>query len=570
MKNDNVLLGDFLVKQCLITRDQLEEALNHQKQNQKLLGRSLVELGFIDENDIIKALGSQLGVQHVELKSIHVPFETIQVIPETVAKTYKLLPLYRTEETITVGMSNPLDLIAIDAVSRSTGLKVKPVVCMSEDIEEAIDYYYRSPNFDGHDDAHTVFNVPEETDFLNDPSTLFSEEEKVYRYSDEMSVSHLVHLFLVQSVHENASTIHLEPTESSLKIRFRINGDLKEYYNHSEKLRETIISTVKNLAYLDINRCDIPQIGSFYLRIDTKEIHFNVTSLPTVYGESIVLKVMRPHTMKTVKDLGVPANQYESFMDLINQTRGIVWFAGTIESGKTTSLYATLSELSGQNKDVVTFEREVYCPSDLFRQFQPTYQNETTPDKILEAIFRQDADVIAIDGFTSRIILDSVANMALKGQMIFSTLPSVTIAKALEFLAHQSNDPFLVADSSKGMMAQIMVKRICQNCKKEYKPTPAEVKRLTDVRLKSEIKFYAGSGCAECRGTGYNDRFPLFEFIMFDDTIRSLIIKKASSTRIQNYLQKIKYPNLFDEVLKKMSAGETTLHEALRVKQLVY
>ncbi|MFZ5515555.1 MAG: GspE/PulE family protein [Candidatus Zhuqueibacterota bacterium] len=569
MRKDNILLGEFLVKQGLINQDQLEQALNHQQRSGKLLGRNLVELGFINESDMIKALGSQLGVQHIDLKNIHVPLDTIQVVPETVAKTYKLLPLYRNEETITVGMSNPLDLIAIDAVSRSTGLKVKPVVCVSEEIDEAIDYYYRSPHFGGRSDESSLFGASDSVEYLNDPATLFSEDEKVFCYSDEMSVSHLVHLFLVQSVHENASTIHVAPAESSLKIRFRINGDLKEYYVHNEKLKETIIATLKNLAYMDINRCDIPQMGSFQLRIDSNDIHFLATSLPTVYGESMVLKIMRPLAGKQVDDLGIPTHIIKQFMALISQPSGIVWFTGTLESGKTTSLYATLSELSRRNKDIITFERDVFFPNDKFRQYQPTYRHEATPDKILDALFRQDADVIAIDGFSNAAIIDAISMMALKGKLVFATLPCASAAKSLEFLANQCENPFLIADSTRGIIAQALIKRVCPDCRNIYQPATEELAMLAEMPEIPNPKFYRGSGCATCRGTGYLNQFPIFEMVAADETIQSLILTKASPQKIYQYLQQIGNASLLNEAIRRMQAGETTLQEVIRIKQLV-
>ena len=570
MNHKNILLGDFLIKQGLITEKQLNEALQFQEENgNKLLGRSLIDLGFINENEIIKALGNQLGVQIVTLKNIHVPIETIQVLPEAIAKTYKLLPLHRSEETLTVGMANPLDLIAIDAVSKTTGLKVKPVVCRTEEINEAIDYYYRVPHFASDDNSNSLLNSDENLDYLVDPSSIFTEDDKVYRSSDDVSVSHLVHLLLVQAVHENALNIHLEPKPSGLLVRYRINNELKEYYNHSQELSDIIISTIKNLACLDVNRCDIPQMGSFNMRIKENDVHFQVASFPTIFGESLVVKILRSNSLRKINELGISKKQLNKVATLLSYASGLVWIAGPIDSGKTTTLYAALLSNNSSVKNILTYERELFRPFDKFCQFQAKYHNETTFSNVMDSIFKQDADIIALDDYYDSQMLDLAGKMALKGKLIYATLPMTSMARVISYLAQKSIDPYYIAETTRGIITQLLIKKICPKCKEQYNPSKNEIEKLKEIYNYSDEILFHGKGCSECRSTGYWERVAVFESLIFDDTIRELINLKATSAQINKYIYSGKNLPIMHETIKKMVSGETTLAEVFRVKQLL-
>lgn len=555
------LLGEFLLRQGLITPEQLKRALRYQKETGKLLGNCLVDLGYVNEKDIIKALSEQMGVQYVSLKNYRVDPETIKLVPENIARTHKLLPLFKVGKTLTVGMANPLDVMAIDAVSRRTNLQVDPVVCSEADIERMIDHYYGSSGALG-----AVVKSLQETITEKEEAEEKLDEIKLRREAEEGPVVKLVNLILLKAIKEGASDIHIEPREHNLRVRYRIDGVLHEVYSPPKALQSALISRIKILSELNIAERRLPQDGRFRMEVENREVDFRVSILPTAYGENLVIRILdKGQMVLSLEDLGLAEATLAKFKKVLTKPHGIILVTGPTGSGKTTTLYAVLTTLDSPEKNIVTLEDPIEYHLDTICQSQVRPKIGLTFATGLRSILRQDPDIVMVGEIRDQETAGIAVQSALTGHLVLSTLHTNDAAGALTRLMDMGVEPYLISSATEGVVAQRLVRRICPTCKEAYKPS---AKLLTELGINGDhqnMTLYRGKGCRNCKNTGYKGRIGIYELLIMDEQVRELVFSRAPTRQIKKVAMEKGMNTLWQDGIRKALQGITSIEEVLRV-----
>ncbi len=564
---DNILLGEFLLTQGLITKRQLEKALKSQKKLGGLLGKTLIELGFLGEQELMKALRSQLGVESVSLKKINIPLEVIYTIPESIAKTYNVIPLHKTGHILTVGMSDPLDLIAIDVITRSSGLKVKPVVCQLKEIEEAIEYYYQKPSFDTEQDKQFNYNAKSIDDVFGNEFTLSDDKSpRPDNGNANFTAAHLVHLIFVQAVREQAESILIEPMKSSYRIRFKLNGQFQEYYQHSTKMGDSMAYTIKNLACLDTDRHNTPQTAQFYIRIDENDLNLEITIVPTYYGENIHLRIRTEKEITSLEKLGLTDHIRINYTEILQTKPGIIWLVGPNESGKTSTAYASLMNFDIDYKNVYTYEKSLFQPMEKIRQIQANFKNNA---QHLKAVFNQQPDVLLLDA-AEEDVLNFLQEVNLNNKSVMITLTGYSIADAMMKLTRFSTyKRYELLSNTNCVIVHRLVKKICPECREKYtlsKTQKSSLKKVLNIDI--ETGFH-GNGCPKCRNSGYSGRVGLYEFCLMDDNIRNFLWKSESVTEIKQSINIAEKYQLKTDIIHKLTNGIISLEESIRIARQI-
>ncbi len=562
MGKKNVLLGDFLVEQGLITEEQLKKALKHQQKAGKLLGRSLIDLGFIGEEELIKALSEQLGVQYVSLRNYQVDPKVIKLVPEELARTYQVVPLFAIENDLTVAMANPLDVLAIDALSRATGMKILPVVCSEEEIREAIEHYYGSSSV-----AEAIQSLGETSELGGNGHDEQLSEQALRREAEEGPIVKLVNSILEQAVHEGASDIHIEPMEDRVRVRYRVDGVLHQVHSAPKTAQLALVSRLKILADLNIAERRLPQDGRFRLLMDGRRVDFRVSTLPSTYGEKVVLRILDRKENVSLEQLGLEPDELQKVRQLLGKAHGIVLVTGPTGSGKTTTLYSALQELDREALNIVTLEDPVEYELEGITQSQVNPKIGLTFANGLRSILRQDPDVVLVGEIRDRETAEIAIHAALTGHLVLSTLHTNDSAGAMTRLIDMGIEPYLVSSSVVGVIAQRLVRKICSNCSEPFQPSETLVTSL-GLPPDGNYTFHRGKGCTACKQTGYRGRIGIYEVLLTNDQIRELVLQKAPATAIQAAARKNGMRTLREAGLRKVLQGLTTVEEVLRVTQI--
>jgi type IV pilus assembly protein PilB len=559
----NQRIGDILIEQGLITPQQLEEVLKMQSAgNKKRIGEILVELGTISREELFEVLQYVYETEYVDLSNYVIDPEVISLIPEKVALQFRLIPLSINDNELVVAMANPLDVYAIDFVRGHTKIKkIKTMLAAEDDILSAINSYYE---------------LGEYKDIIEKFGTeiVFKEEEdedlqKLEAISKGAPIIQLVNMLIVQGVKDRASDIHIEPNERGLLIRFRIDGMLHDNRILPNKIKAAIISRVKILAKMDIAERRLPQDGRFQVKFGIREVDLRVSTIPTVFGEKVVLRILdKSKGLIELKNLGFLAEQLDQFKSIILKSYGIILLTGPTGSGKTTTLYAALNKVNSNEKNIITVEDPVEYKLNRVNQIQILPKIDLTFANALRSILRQDPDVIMVGEIRDSETAQIAVQAALTGHLVFSTLHTNDAASALTRLLDMGIEPFLISSSVIGVIAQRLVRVICEKCKEEYVPSEDV---LYGLKIKdrlnndSKIKLYRGKGCSFCKNTGYYGRISIYELIVLDEEIKSLIVTKASSNVINKLALKNGMKTLKDSGMEKALKGITTIEEVLRV-----
>jgi type IV pilus assembly protein PilB len=559
----NQRIGDILIEQGLITPQQLEEVLKMQSAgNKKRIGEILVELGTISREELFKVLQYVYETEYVDLSNYVIDPEVISLIPEKFALQFRLIPLSINDNELVVAMANPLDVYAIDFVRGHTKIKkIKTMLAAEDDILSAINSYYE---------------LGEYKDIIEKLGTemVFKEEEdedlqKLEAISKGAPIIQLVNMLIVQGVKDRASDIHIEPNDRGLLIRFRIDGMLHDNRILPNKIKAAIISRVKILAKMDIAERRLPQDGRFQVKFGIKEVDLRVSTIPTVFGEKVVLRILdKSKGLIELKNLGFLAEQLDQFKSMILKSYGIILLTGPTGSGKTTTLYAALNKVNSNEKNIITVEDPVEYKLNRVNQIQILPKIDLTFANALRSILRQDPDVIMIGEIRDTETAQIAVQAALTGHLVFSTLHTNDAASALTRLIDMGIEPFLISSSVIGVIAQRLVRVICEKCKEEYVPSEDilyGLKIKDRLNNESKIKLYRGKGCSFCKNTGYYGRISIYELIVLDEEIKSLIVTKASSNVINNLAIKNGMKTLKDIGMEKALQGITTIEEVLRV-----
>lgn len=545
----------------MITADQVTVAIEAQKKTKERLGKSLIRLGFITEENLIKTLAHQLKLNYVNLKEEKIDSSLVKLIPEKVARRHLVLPLTQMGQVLMVAMADPLNIFALDDLSFKTGLEIEPVIASEQDLLATLDTFYGTSlmsKIDSGAEDHQIYAAEEE------PPEPEVDENAVI---DEGPISQLVNLIISEAIKERCSDIHLEPDERALRIRYRIDGILKETSSLGARFIAPVISRIKIMSKMDISEKRYPQDGRFKFTLDNnKVIDSRVSTFPTIYGENVVMRILDQSSIVIgLEDLGFLPRDMDKIRYLIQKPYGFILVTGPTGSGKTTTLYAILNTINSPEKHLVTLEDPVEYRLEMIRQCQINVKAGLTFAVGLRSILRQDPDGIMVGEIRDFETAEIAVQSALTGHLVLSTLHTNDAPSSLVRLADMGVDPFLISSSVEGVIAQRLVRLICPRCKEPYSASAeemAELKLLAD----KELILQRGKGCSFCKGTGYKGRLGIFEILIVDRDLKEMILRKASQKEIEDYAyQQQKMKSLREDGVAKVLAGITTLEELNRV-----
>jgi len=555
-------LGESLVEQKLITEEQLKAAQKEGAKSSEPLRKTLVKLGLVSEEDICNFFEEQLGIPRIDLRNYLIDPKILALVTESLAKKHNMIPLFKTGDTLTIATADPLNVVALDEMRLKTKSNIEPAVATETEVRNAINQYYGVGG-----SIEDVIKGIDMKALAIDEGKEEIEPEKLRNIAEEAPIIKLVNLIILQAIRDKASDIHVEPEEDSLKIRFRVDGILHEQATIPKQMQAAVLSRMKIMSDMNIATKRIPQDGRFRLNMDGGQIDMRVSSLPTIFGENIVMRLLDTTSILIgLERLGFDEQNLEKFKSLIVKPHGIILVTGPTGSGKTTTLYSALNTINTPDKNIITVEDPVEYQLKMIRQSQINPKAGLTFATGLRSILRQDPDVIMVGEIRDLETAEISIQAALTGHLVFSTLHTNDAPSSLTRLTDMGVEPFLISSSVIGIIAQRLVRMICPSCKQSYAPS-AEVIKDIGLELPANPKFYKGSGCKACKNTGYKSRMGIFEMLMLNDKIRDMILAKTSSSQIKRVAQEFGMKTLREDGIIKVLAGVTTIDEVMRVTQ---
>jgi type IV pilus assembly protein PilB len=562
-------LGRILIKMGVLSRDKVHECLKiqGQRQGKVQIGQIFLELGLIDEGQLQMALAAQRGMGHISLEGIDIPPDVVEKVPAQMAKTYHIIPVeYNQEQNeLVVALDNPENFRATDDLSTLMGFKVTAKITDAEALEKMLAKYYETQQDE---------NINELIDEIQGDTFLAEFEgrnqsidlDELKELSESNPVKKLLNLVLLQAIRDKASDIHFEPFEDEYKMRYRIDGILYEMVPPPKYIAAALSSRIKVMADLDIAERRLPQDGRISLTVQGNPIDLRVSVLPTMFGESVVLRVLdRSQAKFDLGALGLRPQDHELVRMLIHKPNGIIIVTGPTGCGKTTTLYSALNELNDIETKIITTEDPVEYDVDGLIQVQMKSDIGLTFARCLRSILRQDPDIILVGEIRDLETAQIAAQASLTGHVVFTTLHTNDAPSSVARLLDMGIEPFLITATVEGIVAQRLVRRICDNCKTQFEPSETQLMELQltpdDVKDK---KFYYGRGCSKCNGTGYRGRTGIFEIMVFNDEIRDLIMNQASTNVLRSAGQKAGMRLLRDNGLAAIYDGITTIDEIVK------
>lgn len=547
--NQKKRIGDILLEKHLLDEDTLNKALAIQQKTGEKLGDILYKMGAITEEDLYSALAEIYNVPYVDLDTVSIDPELVKLIPEHISRRYKLIPLRVEGDKIVVGMSNPVNIYALDDVRIITGREVEPVLVPETQIEKALDRIYTIQT--GIEQTLLDIGAPEE-----------ETEPTVEVLEDEAPVVRLVNLTISQAVQEGASDIHIEPRENEIKVRFRVDGVLHDVMSPPKRIFPTLVARIKILSNMDIAERRVPQDGRFRVTTGGKVVDFRVSTLPILYGEKVVMRLLdRTAPLIGLEKLGFSEDMLRIFDQLIQRPYGMILVTGPTGSGKTTTLYSAITRINTPEKNIITIEDPVEYQFSGINQIQINPKVGLTFANGLRNILRQDPDIIMVGEIRDRETADIAVQAALTGHLVLSTIHTNDSAGAIARLIDMGIEPYLISSSLIGVLAQRLSRRICQKCKVVKEPTEEERKVL---KLTESDILFEGKGCEACRHTGYRGRIGIFELLAIDDQIRGMIVDKSPANEIKRVAVNKGMVTLWEDAKMKVKMGITTYKEILR------
>ena len=594
-------LGEILVRENLISAQNLREALDYQREHGGRLGFNLVKLGLISDDMITAVLSRTYGIPSVNLDLFNIDSAVLRLIPQEVAQKHSVLPLSRVGATLTLAMVDPTNVFALDDVKFMTGLNVEPVVVAEGSVQLAIAKYYgtsreielastasedaayeravkSSSNGNGaitHDDLVSLDSIDFDTEHASEDVEVLEDNEEIdlstlSRMSEDAPVVRLVNVLLVDALRRGASDIHVEPYEKELRIRFRIDGVLYDVMHPPLKMRDALISRVKIMSKLDISEKRLPQDGRIKIKVKvdsrSRELDFRVSTLPTLFGEKVVLRLLdKQNLMLDMTKLGFEPESLMKFQRNISKPYGMVLVTGPTGSGKTNTLYSALQSLNTVDTNIMTAEDPVEFNLMGINQVQMKEQIGLNFAAALRAFLRQDPNIVLVGEIRDFETAEIAIKAALTGHLVLSTLHTNDAPSTISRLMNMGIEPFLVATSVNLIQAQRLIRRVCKDCKQEH-PTPPEA--LIEVGFSADearkIKTYKGKGCATCNSTGYKGRIGLYEVMEITDELRELILIGASALELRKKAIEDGMISLRESGLYKIRDGVTTIEEVVR------
>ena len=553
-------LGELLVELKYISEEQCKEALLIQRKTSKRLGEIVVEAKMISEDNLIEVLSKQLGFSHVWLRKGLIDPKIVHIIPQEKAKLYHVIPMFKVNNELTIATADPQAVFVFDELAKISKCTIKPIMARSSDIIEAIDTYYNK---------EVAIN-----DFLDEldgneiqlvDSSLEQDSAEISKMADGSPIINLVNLIILKAIKDKASDIHLEPDLGRFRVRYRIDGILYEVMTPKPEIYPAVISRLKIMAKLDISERRMPQDGRIQVYLEGRSVDLRFSSLPGILGEKVVLRVLdKMGAVLDLNGLGFNVNTLGRFRDILQKPFGLILVTGPTGSGKSTTLYSAINFLNSMEKNIVTIEDPVEYQLPVINQNQTNDSIGLSFAKILKHVLRQDPDVVMIGEIREKETAEIAIRSSLTGHMVLSTLHTNDAASAITRLLDMGIPPYLIASSLVGIIAQRLVRSVCQECKTSYIPSGALLEQL-GWSGDTGIRLVKGKGCPSCYDSGFKGRIGIYEYVEVDTKLKSMILENPSLEKIREELKsREEYSSLQGEGYSKAREGLTTMSEIAR------
>lgn len=565
MHNNEVILN-LLFEKKLLTDEQLNTGYEHltEKDSKLDIISALIKLKFVKEDDVLKILAEEYGVDFVSLDGFEISLDLIKEFPADIAREYRVIPLYRNDGILIIAVSDPGDFDTLDSLRYILKFDFEFAVASREKIDRLIEYHYGTLK----ENVDSFLNTMEGGENLETGLEINEKKDESSESDDaDAPIIKLVSLIIIEAFKRKASDIHLEPLEKKFRVRYRIDGVLLEVDSPPKYLQSNVISRLKIMAKMDISEKRVPQDGRIQLKTKDKSIDLRVSSIPSSHGESIVMRILdKSSIMIDITSLGFFEDDRRHINNIINMSDGIFLVTGPTGSGKTTSLYAFLNTVNNPTKKIITAEDPVEYQLEGINQVQINSSIGMTFATALRAMMRQAPNIIMVGEIRDMETAEIAINAALTGHLVFSTLHTNDAPSAVTRLGDIGVKPFLIASALRAVMAQRLVRKICSKCSKPYIPTDYELKILKISRENiSNYTLMKGTGCPECFNSGYKGRIGLFELFMLNDEIQNMIFNRATSYNLRQAAIRSGMTSLRQDGIRKVLAGRTTIEEVVRV-----
>jgi len=565
-KKANVRFGELLLSKGLLNRRELTEALNEQRNQGGRLGEILVKLKMLSDEDVRCALAEHLATERVHLDINEINMDIARLVPETIAKRFSLVAIGEKDNKVLVAMADPLDVIATDTITMKTGREIKPVLSSLREIHRAIEKVYHGSHVDEQRlrDLVELEISEDETEQELVIDRAIEADISVEEAATRAPVIRFVDLLLRQAVKSRASDIHVEPQEHSMIVRMRIDGVLRDMVPPPRKMQAAVATRIKILSRMDIAERRLPQDGRFKIKAPGRDIDVRVSAIPTIYGEKVVMRILDSAAVNHDLDqLGFDQELLKELKVMLSQPHGIIIVTGPTGSGKSTTLYSALNYLKDPRKNITTVEDPVEYRLSTINQIQVKPDIGLDFGLSLRAILRQDPDIIFIGEIRDKETIDIAIKASLTGHLVLSTFHTNDAPSAISRMVYMGVEPYLLASTVNLIIAQRLVRRICDRCKEPIEINEEVLKRLNITGPDRNSVFYHGRGCEACTQTGYLGRLPIFEFLVMDKEIREALLEGASEARIREMSRRKGYKGLLGSGVDRMLKGLTTAEEVL-------
>jgi type IV pilus assembly protein PilB len=549
-------LGQILLEQGLISEEHLQRALDEHRNTPKSLGRVLIDLGYIRERDLVRALAEQVGLEFVDLTEYRIDAAATALLPEALCRRYRALPIGEQDGKLLVAMSDPANVYALDDIRTITGRDVRPVVATANDVEQSIQ------KFSGMSEQAEAL-ASEAADALDSEAGVTVEAAV-----EDAPIVKLVQAIMTQAAADRASDVHIEPTETDVRVRFRVDGVLHEVMHSPKSIQAGLISRLKVMGDLNIAEKRIPQDGRVSLRINNRSLDLRLATLPTVHGEKIVIRILdKTNALLALSELGFLPQAFESYERSFRKPYGAILVTGPTGSGKSTTLYATLNIVNSVDRHIVTVEDPVEYRLPGVNQIQVNPKAGLTFASALRSILRADPDIILIGEIRDRETAMIAVESALTGHLVLSSLHTNDAPSAITRLIEMQVETFLVGSAIDCVVAQRLARQLCQKCKQTYAPEESELIEAgyPESRIRDLGVFFRASGCQSCSNTGYRGRIGLYEVMPMTEEIERLTVDRASSETVKRVAVEQGMYTLRDDGLHKAASGLTSIEEIARV-----
>ena len=554
-------LGDMLLAVEAINEEQLNKALEIQRKTTgKKLGEILIEQGFATQRQVYKALERQLGVEFVDLLSVEIPKEMTQLVPRSLAKKYDVVPVKSNGDVLFLAMADPLNFVATEAIHMATRKKIVAMLATPEALTRTINDAYGSESAEKALQDLKNDEAAETTDFQDIAAANIIGADS----ENAAPTIRLVNSFLEYAVHQNVSDIHLEPREAAMAVRMRIDGVLRHVFTVPRNTQSAVIARIKVMGNMNIAEHKIPLDGRSNVRIGEKDVDLRISTLPTVYGEKVVIRLLnKSSSLLNTKGIGLVGKNLQKFNALLENSNGVILIVGPTGSGKSSSMYTMIGKLNTEQVNLVTLEDPVEYNFDGVNQVQINEKTGMTFASGLRSILRQDPDIIAVGEIRDGETADIAMRAAITGHLVLSTLHTNDAPSTIDRLLDMGVETFLISSALKGIISQRLVRRICPNCRTEYSAS-AEEQAMLKLPYVPGRKFYRGRGCSQCFNTGYRGRTAVFEILTLTAAIKQGIADNVPHSRLQELIHESDFEPLITDCVRLVLNGTTTVEEAYR------